>query len=105
MKMNLDALQSKQAHQAEQNAQLLEVLMKMEEDQKQNAVSHANALEKQKQDYEKMLNGNQEEIKKLQLEQEPVTQKPSFWLVFHKELKKLSTSVDSLNPQLQFIPF
>jgi hypothetical protein len=84
MKLNLDALQTQQSHQAGENAKLLEVLMKMDEDQKQNAVQHADALQKQKEDYEKILNGNQEEIRKLQLEQERLTRKPRFWLILRR---------------------
>jgi len=81
MKTNLDALQTQQSQQASENAKLLAVLMKMDEDQKQNAAQHADALQKQKEDYEKILNGNQEEIKKLQLEQERVAREPRLWSI------------------------
>ena len=70
MKKNLDELEKKQEEQKAQNENLLNVLMKMDAEQKESAKQHASQLEKQKHDYETILAGNQDEIKKLQLQQE-----------------------------------
>jgi len=99
MKANLDALQTKQAQQSAENAKLLEVLMKMDEDQKQSAAQHADALQKQKEDYEKILNGNQEEIKKLQLEQQQELQRFQEQQLANAQNQQKPTTAVSVRPQ------
>lgn len=99
MKTNLDALQTQQSQQASENAKLLAVLMKMDEDQKQNAAQHADALQKQKEDYEKILNGNQEEIKKLQLEQQQELQRFQEQQLANAQNQQKPTTAVSVRPQ------